>query len=114
MQGNAGKLKIRVRKGRWFMIALPALSFKFLKRICRLGIKFSGAGNRRGEMHRHESSNFYGKESWQRRFQMEGVDMQELMQDLNRFFDELAELEPFVLVEVSEETENVYVKIETV
>lgn len=101
----AKKIKIRVHKG-WFVLFLPALSFKFLRRVCRLGLKFSAKSIK------HSSNK--SEASWDKHSNIEEVDIVELLNDLNHAFDELAKLEPFVLVEVSEATENVYVKIETV
>lgn len=128
MNRKARKIKIRIRKGRWFIFILPALNFKFLKRVCKLGIKFSTKRREHTRKHDtewrsdkehfrrkyHENDKSIGKDFRGNDFDMGEVDLEELIQDLDLFFDELAKFEPFVLVEVSEESENVYVKIETV
>jgi len=93
MPGKAKKIKIRVRKGRWFVLTLPALSFNFLKSMLHFGLKF------------------IPKET--KHYNIEEIDFQDLAEDLDLLFEKLAGLEPFVLVEVQEETENVYVKIQT-
>lgn len=90
----ARKIKIRIRKGKFFRLSLPALSFKFFKRICRFAIKYS----------KHENANIANNE----------VDLAELMDSLDMIAEELSKLEPFVLVEASHEAEGVFVKIETV
>lgn len=94
MGTRARKIKVRVYKGKLFRLSLPALSFKFFKRICRLTIKYS----------KNENANIADKE----------IDLAELMDSFDMIAEELSKLEPFVLVEVSDEAENVYVKIETV
>lgn len=45
---------------------------------------------------------------------VEDIDYKELLEEFDLLLDHLSEFEPFVLVEVSEETEKIYVKIETV
>ncbi|NLI90962.1 MAG: hypothetical protein GX434_01790 [Peptococcaceae bacterium] len=111
---KAKKIKVRVRKGRWFVLVLPALSFRFLKRVLRFGLKFVPKDKELifGNYQVNHRSDI--KDPWEKHFRVEEVEWKELAKDLDLLFDELAALEPFVLVEVEEETENVYVKIETV
>ncbi len=93
MTRQARKIKIRVYKGRWFRLILPAISFQLLMKICRLGFKFC-----------KKEDNTLAKD----------IDIKELMTDIDLFLSELSRYEPFILAEVSEETEKIYVKIETV
>lgn len=103
MGGKARKIKFRVRKGRWFVLFFPALSFKFAKKICGWGLKFSAKGRTQTEKMAGKGYNESGK-----------FDMKELMKDLEFLFDEMAKIEPFVLVEASDDAEKLYVKIETI
>ncbi len=113
LEPRARRLKIRVRKG-WFNLFLPALSFKFVKKILGLGLKYSGMGREKHKEQGTKSLDSHGFDSWDKHVGDNDVDTQEILHELNYFIDELARLEPFVLVEVYDATENVYVKIETV
>jgi GTPase involved in cell partitioning and DNA repair len=77
-----------MRKGRWGILPFPALSIRFLKKICRLSQKVIV-------------------------FSKEESDKAEFVKDLELLLDELSGYEPFIFVEVCDLEENVYVKIET-
>jgi hypothetical protein len=114
MPAKARKIKIRVRKGR-FILVLPAFRFQFLKRVLHFGLRFVPKDKiLSGQQAENAYSVASTDPSRERRFHYEEVDWEGLTKDLDFLLEELARLEPFVLVEVKEETENVYVKIETI
>ncbi len=89
MPPKAKKIKIKIKKGNWVRLYLPGVSFKFMFRICSLALKHCN------------------KED-------DKLNRDELRQAFALLLNELSEIEPFVLAEVYDASENIYVKIETV
>lgn len=95
MNRKAKRIKIKFKKGKWFRLWLPPLSFRFIRKISGFGLKMAMRERRHTD-------------TWN------GVDLEELAVYLDLFFAELAQLEPFVLVDVKDESEEIYVRVETV
>jgi hypothetical protein len=93
MKPKATRLKIKIRKGKWLRIYLPSLSFRFIKKIYGFGLKHSLKEDQQ------QSAGPY--------------DLREIKSEIDFFLDRLAEYEPFVLLEVAGESEQLYVRIET-
>jgi hypothetical protein len=100
---SARKIKIRIRKGR-FPIFIPAVRISLLKRICRFAAK---------QYLKHQKHSEYDDRQTLKNIRLltayQSID--EMIEDINIFFDEIAGLEPFVLADVQVTEESLSVNI---